>query len=49
MLENAFRGGKRYWILLGVWVLLILLGLVFYAQQLREGLTITGMEKVEKS
>ncbi len=23
MLEAAFRGGKRYWILLGVWAILI--------------------------
>ncbi|HLA80632.1 MAG TPA: NrfD/PsrC family molybdoenzyme membrane anchor subunit [Dehalococcoidia bacterium] len=45
MLENAFRGGRRYWILLGVWVLLILLGLVFYGQQLTQGLTITGMSR----
>lgn len=45
MLENAFRGGRRYWILLGVWVLLILLGLVFYARQLTEGLTVTGMSR----
>jgi len=45
MLENAFRGGKRYWILLGVWGLLILLGLYFYSQQLKEGLTITGMSR----
>jgi len=45
MLENAFRGGKRYWILLGFWALLILLGLAAYGQQLSEGLTITGMSR----
>jgi molybdopterin-containing oxidoreductase family membrane subunit len=45
MLQEAFRGGKRYWILLGVWALLILLGLAAYSQQLREGLHITGMNR----
>ncbi len=43
MLENALRGGKRYWMLLGVWAVLILLGLGDYARQLSEGLQITGM------
>ena len=45
MLENAFRGGKRYWLLLGVWVILILIGLAAYGRQLTEGLTITGMSR----
>ena len=45
MLENAFRGSRRYWILLGVWVLLILIGLAAYLQQLTEGLTVTGMSR----
>jgi len=45
MLENACRGGKRYWILLGVWVLLIVLGLGAYGRQLTDGLTITGMSQ----
>jgi len=45
MLENAVRGGIKYWILLGVWVLLILLGLAAYSQQLSRGLTVTGMSQ----
>ena len=45
MLDNAIRGGKRYWILLGIWAVLILIGLAAYSQQLREGLTITGMSR----
>ena len=43
MLQDALRGGKRYWILLGIWVALILVGLAAYSRQLTEGLTVTGM------
>ena len=43
MLDNAFRGGPRYWSLLGFWVLIILIGLAAYGRQLTTGLTITGM------
>lgn len=43
MLEKAFRGSTRYWLLLGFWVLVILAGLAAYGRQLSEGLTITGM------
>jgi Ni/Fe-hydrogenase subunit HybB-like protein len=45
MLENAFRGSKRYWILLGLWGSLVLVGLAAYSYQLREGLHITGMSR----
>ena len=45
MLENAFRGSTRYWMLLGILALLILGGLVAYSRQLSEGLTITGMSR----
>ncbi|MHC4695454.1 MAG: sulfate reduction electron transfer complex DsrMKJOP subunit DsrP [Planctomycetota bacterium] len=45
MLQDAFRGGKRYWILLGIWVVLILVGLAAYSRQLGEGLHITGMSR----
>ena len=45
MLDNAFRGGVRYWSLLGFWVLIILIGLAAYGRQLTEGLTITGMSQ----
>ena len=43
MLEAAFRGGKRYWGLLGVWMVLITLGLWAWSQQFVHGLTVTGM------
>jgi molybdopterin-containing oxidoreductase family membrane subunit len=45
MLEAAFRGGKRYWILLGVWAVLITMGLYAWGIQFREGLTVTGMSQ----
>lgn len=45
MLQNAFRGGKRYWVLLGVWIVLIAIGAVAYSRQLSEGLQITGMSR----
>ena len=45
MLENAFRGGRNYWTLLGIWVLLIAIGLVAYSRQYSGGLHITGMSR----
>ena len=45
MLENAFRGGVRYWSLLVFWALLILVGLFYYGQQLTQGLVVTGMSQ----
>ena len=45
MLENAFRGSRQYWILLGIWVVLIAAGLVTYGRQFSEGLHITGMSR----
>ena len=45
MLEAAFRGGKRYWILLGVWATLILVGLYAWSLQFTQGLTVTGMSQ----
>ncbi len=45
MLQDAFRGGKQYWTLVTVWVLLIVVGLVAYGRQLTEGLHITGMSR----
>lgn len=45
MLEAAFRGGKRYWGLLGVWAVLIAVGLLAWGQQFNEGLTVTGMSQ----
>lgn len=43
MLEAAFRGGKRYWALLGAWMVLIVVGLWAWSQQFTHGLTVTGM------
>ena len=45
MLENAVRGGRGYWTLVGFWVLLILIGLTAYSRQFTEGLHITGMSR----
>jgi Ni/Fe-hydrogenase subunit HybB-like protein len=45
MVENVFRGGRRYWVTLGVLALVILAGLLAYSRQLREGLQITGMSR----
>ncbi len=45
MLETAFRGGRRYWALLGVWALIIAVGLYAWGQQFTQGLTVTGMSQ----
>jgi molybdopterin-containing oxidoreductase family membrane subunit len=45
MLQDAFRGGKKYWILLGIWAVLIAIGLAAFGRQLNEGLHITGMSQ----
>ena len=45
MLDAAFRGGKRYWGLLGVWAVLIAIGLFAWGQQFTQGLTVTGMSQ----
>jgi len=45
MLEAAFRGGRRYWALLGVWAIIIAVGLYAWGQQFTEGLTVTGMSQ----
>jgi molybdopterin-containing oxidoreductase family membrane subunit len=45
MLEHAVRGGRRYWTLVGFWVILILIGLAAYSRQYTEGLHITGMSR----
>jgi Ni/Fe-hydrogenase subunit HybB-like protein len=45
MLDNAFKGGKKYWALLVFWLLLILIGIIAYRSQLIEGLTVTGMSR----
>ncbi len=45
MLEAAFRGGKRYWALMGVWAILMAMGALAYGQQFTEGLGVTGMNR----
>ncbi len=45
MLDNAISGGKRYWMLLGFWGLLLAVGLCAYGQQLAHGLGVTGMSQ----
>ncbi len=43
MVEDVFRGGRRYWATLGLLALVILAGLLAYGRQLALGLQITGM------
>ncbi len=45
MLEKIFIGGKRYWGLIAVLLAIILIGIVAYAKQYTEGLTVTGMSR----
>ncbi len=45
MLENALRGGKRYWSLLALWSALIVVGVVAYLVQYNRGLTVTGLSR----
>ena len=45
MLQYAFRGGRRYWTILAIGALLVLVGLAAYLRQLSEGLGITGMSR----
>ncbi len=46
MLERVFKGGgHRYWGLVGVLLVLILVGFVTFLRQLDEGLTVTGLSR----
>ncbi len=45
MLEAAFKGGKRYWTLMAVWAVLIVVGVAAYFHQYTEGLGVTGMSR----
>ncbi|MHC4220746.1 MAG: sulfate reduction electron transfer complex DsrMKJOP subunit DsrP [Planctomycetota bacterium] len=45
MLQDALHGGRKYWMLLGVWAVLIVIGMFAYGRQLTEGLTVTGMSQ----
>ncbi len=43
MLEKALRGNRGYWMWIALLMGIIGVGFLFYLQQLRDGLTITGM------
>jgi len=45
MLQNMFRGGRRYWWFLAMWAVLVIIGGIAYSRQLTEGLHITGMSR----
>ena len=45
MLEKALKGGRTYWTLIGVLLAVILVGLIAYLYQLREGFTVTGLSR----
>ncbi len=45
MLEKALVGDKRYWSWIGLLVILIGVGFLFYLRQLSHGLTVTGMSR----
>ncbi|MEJ2219010.1 MAG: polysulfide reductase NrfD [Gemmatimonadota bacterium] len=45
MLDEAFHGGRRYWALVAVWAVLILVGIAAYGHQLSVGLGVTGMSR----
>jgi len=45
MFEKALRGGIKYWSAVLVLALVILVGFIFYLNQLHEGLAVTGMSR----
>ena len=45
MIQNFFHGGRRYWGLVALWVVLIAVGLVAYSRQWALGLSVTGMSR----
>lgn len=45
MIEKALTGSRRYWTWIAVLLVLITVGVVAYAQQLMQGLTVTGMSR----
>jgi len=45
LIENIFRGGKKYWLLVSGLFLLIVTGLVAYLQQWNTGLAVTGLSR----
>ncbi|MGD8319224.1 MAG: polysulfide reductase NrfD [Gemmatimonadota bacterium] len=45
MLTRVFHGSRRYWALLALWTVLILVGLAAYSHQFAQGLSVTGMSR----
>jgi len=45
MLQNVFHGSRRYWAVLALWTVLILVGLAAWSRQFAEGLSVTGMSR----
>ena len=45
MIQNVFHGSKRYWAILAIWALLILVGLAAWSHQYADGLSVTGMSR----
>ena len=45
MLESAFKGGRRYWALMAVWAVLVVIGLYAYSRQFTQGLAVTGLNR----
>jgi molybdopterin-containing oxidoreductase family membrane subunit len=45
MIQNVFRGGRRYWGLLALWGVLIAVGGFAYSRQFTLGLHVTGMSR----
>jgi len=45
MLQDAIRGGRRYWTLVGFWGVLIVIGISAWGYQLSEGLHVTAMSQ----
>ena len=45
MLEKAFSGGRKYWMLIGLLSLFMLAGFLAYLKQYNEGLVVTGLSR----
>lgn len=45
MIEKALTGSRKYWTWIAVLLVLITVGVIAYAQQLMQGLTVTGMSR----
>ena len=45
MIEAVFKGGKKYWTLVGVLLTVITVGFLAYLRQLDMGLSVTGLSR----